>query len=258
MLEFISQFAGFKDFARKSKIVVFAYFIRKYRGSAEFSAADIRRCFQEALLKVPSDLGKLLQELSTGRNSPLLKSSARHRYSLSLDGLNEIESVLATRPPTIRSQAEFLSLALPYLKKTIVKVNDKNRRKFLAEAISCLGVEARRATIVMTWLTTVDHLYDYILAKKSAQFNQALSRRTDKYSTLSITDKDDFGDIRESTFIEVCRSAKIITNDVRKILDEKLGIRNTAAHPSTVEVHDTKVVNFIEDLVDNVIVKYKL
>ena len=52
------------------------------------------------------------------------------------------------------------------------------------------------------------------------------------------------------------RSARLITNAVRKILDEKLGVRNTCAHPSDVEVHRTKVINFIEDLVDNVIVKY--
>ena len=41
-------------------------------------------------------------------------------------------------------------------------------------------------------------------------------------------------------------------------LDEKLGIRNTCAHPSGVEVHPTKVVNFVEDLLDNVLSKYPI
>ena len=67
-----------------------------------------------------------------------------------------------------------------------------------------------------------------------------------------------FSDIKESVFIEVCRSSNVITNDVRKILDEKLGIRNTAAHPSTVKIHESKVVNFVEDLVDNIIIKYEI
>ena len=64
--------------------------------------------------------------------------------------------------------------------------------------------------------------------------------------------------LKEKDFIEICRSAAIVTNDVKKILDEKLGIRNTAGHPSTVKVHPRKAANFIEDLVENVILKFAL
>jgi len=256
--EFLAQFTNFKDFSRKSKILLVIYYLRKYHGITEFTGADIRRAFREAMIRIPSDLSKLLSALSSGRNSPLLKAPTKHRYSLSIDGVYEVEAVLAAKPSTAQRQNEFLALAIPHLSKTLVRVNDKNRRDFLTEAISCLKIEARRATIVMTWLTTVDHIQDYILAKKLNDFNQALTRRNDRYNRIAIVDKDDFGGIKESVFIEVCRSARIITNDVRKILDEKLGIRNSAAHPSTVTFHDTKVVNFIEDLVDNVILKYKL
>lgn len=132
------------------------------------------------------------------------------------------------------------------------------RREFLAEAISCLGVEARRATIVMTWIATMDHLQEYVLAKKASEFNTALSKRSDKLSKVVVASRDDFGDIKEVVFIEVCRSAKIITNDVRKILDERLGTRNSCAHPASIQISDSKVVSFIEDLVENVIAKYEL
>ena len=110
----------------------------------------------------------------------------------------------------------------------------------------------------MTWCATVDHLYDYILAKKLSDFNSALSRRPNFYNKIQVSNKDDFSDIKESVFIEVCRSAGVISKDGRKILDEKLGIRNTCAHPSSVEIHGSKVVNFIEDLIDNVIIKCKI
>jgi len=43
---------------------------------------------------------------------------------------------------------------------------------------------------------------------------------------------------------------------VRKILDTKLGIRNSYAHPSTVKLPKSKALEFIEDLVNNVILKY--
>lgn len=67
---------------------------------------------------------------------------------------------------------------------------------------------------------------------------------------------EDFDDMNEAVFIEVCRSAGLITKDVRKILDEKLGFRNSCAHPSSIHVGDAKVVSFVEDIVENVIVKY--
>ena len=71
-----------------------------------------------------------------------------------------------------------------------------------------------------------------------------------------INTKDDFGDLKESVFIEACRGANIITNDIRKILDTKLGIRNSFAHPSTIMLPKSKALEFIEDLVNNVISKY--
>ena len=109
----------------------------------------------------------------------------------------------------------------------------------------------------MTWLFTVDHLYEFILRHKLSEFNAALVAMLGA-NALQIAVKDDFGDLKEVQFIQAARTAKLVTNDVRKILDEKLGIRNTCAHPSTVEIHDTKVVNFVEDLVDNVILKFTL
>uniref|UniRef100_UPI001D01DFE3 hypothetical protein n=1 Tax=Halomonas citrativorans TaxID=2742612 RepID=UPI001D01DFE3 len=73
-----------------------------------------------------------------------------------------------------------------------------------------------------------------------------------------LTSVDDFTEIPEGKFIEFCRSAKIITNDVRKILDEKLGTRNSSAHPSGISISELKATEFIQDLVENVVLKYKI
>ncbi len=207
------------------------------------------------MLRPPSDLAKLLKALSRGRNSPLLKGVSTN-YSMSLAGLREVESYLTADTRRPAAVEDYLNSALPYLEKLISKVGEDNKRRFLAEAVACLGVGAKRATVVMTWLVTLDHMYDYILAKKLIDFNNALGKRSDRIGKMKIQSKDDFADLKESVFMEVCRSAKIISNDVRKILDEKLDIRNTCAHPSTVEIHDSKVVNVVEDLVENVIARF--
>ena len=65
-------------------------------------------------------------------------------------------------------------------------------------------------------------------------------------------------EMKESKFIEICRAAKIISNDVRKILDTSLGVRNSCAHPSGITVSNVKVIAFVEDLVENVVLKYKV
>jgi hypothetical protein len=258
--DFLASVGGVQEFSRRSKLLLFAYYLRHERNLFEFTRAEIRGCFQEGLFKIPSDLTALLRGLSRGRNSPLMKGAARGTYALAKPGMNEVESYLGAK---VRPEAEvdaLLTSAIPYLGRIIANVSDQNQKKFLAESIACLAVDAKRATVIMTWACTVAHLYDHVLTSKHRldDFNSALGRRSDKFGKLTITNYDDFGDIPESVFIEVCRSARLISNDVRKILDEKLGVRNTCAHPSDVEIHRTKVINFVEDLVDNVLRKYPI
>ena len=67
---------------------------------------------------------------------------------------------------------------------------------------------------------------------------------------------EDFAEeLRESEVIEICNSAGIITKDVHKILAEKLGKRNSAAHPSSVSIGQLQAEAFIDELVKNVVLK---
>jgi hypothetical protein len=95
--------------------------------------------------------------------------------------------------------------------------------------------------------------------KHASEFHRFLAMNTDKRVKVSvIASRDDFGDIPEGKLIELMRSARIIDNDVRKILDQKLGTRNSYAHPSAIAITRTKVIDFVEDLMNNVILKYKI
>jgi hypothetical protein len=258
VLDFLNQIGNLKDFSRKSLILLIAYHLRRYKGTLEFTLTDIKECFQDAYLKRPSNLKQLAEGLSKGKNSPLLRGRKKGHFSLSIHGVTEVESYLTSEKRESPALETFLENAIPYLEKVISKVAEDNKRRFLAEAIACVHIRAKRATVIMTWLVALDHLYDYVLSNKLKEFNSALSRRSDRHNKIEVTDKDDFSDVKDSVFIETCKSAKIISGDVRKILDEKLGVRNTCAHPSDVEIHDSKVVNFIEDIIDNVVVKYKV
>ena len=257
--EFVSQFPNHAEFSRKSRVVLFAYYLRQHEAATRFSSADIRRCFADALLKVPTDLSSLLLSLTRGKEAPLLRVKGGY-FALSLYGVNEVEAILpapaATQGPSTASS--ILATALPFLQKTVAKVSDAQRKEFLAEAISCLDVGARRASVIMAWVAALDHMYEFVLTHGLVKFNAALAKQSGKLGKLSISGKDDFGEMKESEFILVCRSAGLITHDVRKILDEKLGFRNSCAHPSSIAVGDSKVLSFVEDLVENVIAKHAI
>jgi hypothetical protein len=69
---------------------------------------------------------------------------------------------------------------------------------------------------------------------------------------------DDFNEeLKESQVIEICNSADIITKDVHRILKEKLGTRNSAAHPSSIEIGQLQAEAFIDDFIKNVVLKLK-
>jgi len=132
-------------------------------------------------------------------------------------------------------------------------------KDFLKETIDCFEVGANRATIVMCWILALDHLIEYSFLHHLPAFNAVLAANTDKrVKVTSIVNRGDFGDIPEAKLIEMLRSARVIDNDVRKILEQKLGTRNTYAHPSTTTIARSKVIDFVEDLVNNVVLNYKI
>jgi len=100
------------------------------------------------------------------------------------------------------------------------------------------------------------HLLYWILsdATRLANFNSAIMKRYAKKASITISRYDDFNDeLKESEVIEVCNSASLYNSNIFKILKEKLGKRNTAAHPSTVVVVQLQADDVVTDLVNNVI-----
>lgn len=139
------------------------------------------------------------------------------------------------------------------------KLPDLAERTYLDEALKCFSVEAFRAAIVMTWNLAYNHLCDHILKHHLADFNTrwaVVFPAHHKNAVKTIVGIDDFGDnLKESEVIKIAKSASIISNDVGKILEEKLGRRNSAAHPSGVKIEQLQAEEFIDDLVKNVVLK---
>ncbi|BBE32736.1 hypothetical protein [Sphingosinicella microcystinivorans] len=237
-----------EDVASQSQsglVELFVYFITVELGQETAIPKQITDCFEACDLTVPANVSARLSEGLKAKPPKYIK--VKGAYKLQRHMREALSKKLGAETVTAQTSA-----TLRGLEHKLPAGADK---EFLKEAINCFEIGANRAAIVMTWILAMDHLFAYILAHKLADFNTALSK--DKgVKITSVSKRDDFTEIKETKFIELCRSAGIVSNDVRKILDQKLGTRNSCAHPSGVTVNKSKVIDFIEDLVDNVILKF--
>ena len=249
---FLQQIPNIAEQSSASLVDYFVYFITVILEDEAATPASIERCFEITKLQKYSNISAYLSRHSKkarGKTAKYLK--LKPGYHLERNAELEIQKSLHSGPS--RQGTSYL------LRAMLPKIEDSNKRAFLQEAIDCYEIGARRASIVLTWILTINHLYEYILANELSTFNAALAKNKDKrVKVTSIAKIDNFSEIPEGKFIELARSAGILSNDVRKILDVKLGIRNSYAHPSTISISEVKATDFIIDLVDNVISKYAI
>lgn len=244
--DYIKHISNFQDLKNSEMIDYFSYYVIFHTQSETIKPKQITDCFTELHIPAYSNIPKYLSEKSKkikGYQKYIKNKDAS--YKLTRQRISELEQniIIDTHVAHINSS----------LNNLLDKLKSESEKNYLHEAILTFEIGAYRASIIMVWLLTIDHLYEYILDGKISDFIAALRRAN---INKSIRSKDDFGELRESQFIEICKSSGIISNDVRKILDTKLGIRNSFAHPSTIKLPKSKALEFIEDLIENVILKY--
>ena len=205
----------------------FAYFLTMENDEAIASTAAIEDCFRACDLVPPKNTSAYLSNALKGENAKFVKVAGGYRLQRTYR--DALTTTLGISASIIQTSAE--------LRKLESKLPTGAEKGFLKELIDCFEIGANRAAVVMCWILVLDHLYEYVLKHHLGDFNVVLAKNTDKRVRITqIQSRDDFGDIPEGKYIEFLRSAGIISADVRKILDEKLGIRNSSAHPSAVSI----------------------
>ena len=249
---FLAQVPSLADKTPAELIHYFVYFLTVVKEQPAATPADVEACFDAARIAKYSNVRAYLSRRSKrapGHRPCFIKLPAGYQLERAQEA--ELGNTLQTGPA--RTQAAHA------LQSLLQGLTDRDEKAFLQEAIDCYEIDARRASIVLVWILTLHHLFQYVLKHKLRDFNAELAKVTDKrVKTKAVSSLDDFGDVPESILIQILRSAKIISNDVKKILDVKLGIRNTSAHPSAVLISQVKTTDFIIDLIQNVILKYNV
>ena len=109
----------------------------------------------------------------------------------------------------------------------------------------------------MAWNLAFDHFHRYIFgdAERLSAFNEQLPKSYPKEKIHKISVLADFEELKESQILQVSRSAVLISNDLFKILKEKLDKRNSAAHPSAIEIAPHTAEEYVIDLITNGVLK---
>jgi hypothetical protein len=244
---FIESIDSFLGLDGKTQVDYIAYYFLSNKLKLSITAKDIEQAFSALSLKPYSRTSAYLSESSKKKNGKYIKQT--NGYILERKAFLEIRRTISDSPEKIEVNRSLIDLAND--------VRDKNEKAFLEESISCFRIKAFRSFMIMIWILTLYHLRSYVLCNKLTDFNLALSGDKDKSIRVrKISIYDDFSDLKEEKFIELLRVSRTITNDIRKILDQKLGIRNTYAHPSSAVLTEFKATEFGADLIENVLLKY--
>jgi hypothetical protein len=127
---------------------------------------------------------------------------------------------------------------------------------YLNESIACYEGGQYRAAVLMLWAATVQHLYMVAgrVPNGISKFEQANSNRYGGARNYRpIKKADDFLYMREADFIQLAEDAGMINRNARKLLIERLDLRNRCGHPTQYRPGREEVVIFIESLLLNVI-----
>lgn len=248
-VRFYSSVKGAQALSDRERIDLFVYFLTEERGAPSATVKALQQCFEECDLAVPASIPQYMSRGLTTKPRRFIKAAGG--YKLERHFREEIATRLGAETHTVDIPTDLRDLEH--------RLAEGAGKEWFKEAMDCFGVEAYRAALVMVWIFALDHLFNYIIAHKLLEFNAALAAHPDQKAVKKvgqITARDDFSGLGEELFLDLCRTAKVISPDVRKVLGVALGVRNSAAHPSGVTITRAKVAMIAEDLILNVVLKY--
>lgn len=246
---FVSAINGFGDWGHADKIRLFAWLQHSLRKKDRFSTGDINWCYGTLSYK-PGNTSDYLAKMES---KELLKD-ARGYYC---------EGKFRAKYDQHYGEHDITLNVRQMVKDLVNLLPELGEKDIMKEALICLRHDAGRAAIIMVWNIAFYHLCQFVLRHRLTDFNNQIPVRYPKKWKAAdiplIKKYDDFGDeMSEREVIEICNSAGIITGDMHKVYVEKLGKRNSSAHPSTGHVTQVQAEGYIDDLIRNTVLLLKI
>jgi hypothetical protein len=187
---YIKHISDFKDLKNSEMIDYFSYYLIIYKHFETIKPKQIAECFSELHIPAYSNIPKYLSDKSKKtKGSQKYIKNKDSSYKLTRQRIDELEQTIIVDKQVAQVNSSLNSL--------LDKLTNESEKNYLHEAILTFEVNAYRASIIMVWLLTIDHLYEYILNGKITEFITALRKAN---INKSIRSKEDFGEIKESQF----------------------------------------------------------
>lgn len=136
------------------------------------------------------------------------------------------------------------------------KMAPSNYSDYLEEAVTAYESGLYRASILMVWSATVEHLYTLVQShqggiKKLESANQARYGTSKAYRKIGKV--DDLRYLKESQFIQLGEDCGMYNRTARGVLTDRLELRNRCGHPTGYKPGREETVIFIESLTLNIL-----
>lgn len=197
-----------------------------------------------------NNLSKYINKLVTEKQ---LNKIAKDNYTLSPTALYDMEIELS---PLIEGKVNLETKKDVFnLYAECKKIKDEDTRRFIEEAIGCCKHNLYLSAVIMSWLSAVDVLQKYAHAHRLVEFNKEAKKIVKKWEN-AVTIDDIRIKMKEAKFLECIKEVGMIDENVKDQLKERLRLRNSCGHPSTLKIGSNAVANHIEILILNVFQKF--
>jgi hypothetical protein len=170
-----------------------------------------------------------------------------------LDGLRQLQEEF--RAPVADVEHESPAAALTSLEDAVAAAPAAYRR-YLEEAVHCYEHGLYRGAVLMVWAAVMQHLYD-VIGKRSGGVKAFEAENKKRYgashSYHEIRRKDDFLYLGDAAFLQLGEDVGMYNRNARKVLIERLDLRNRCGHPTGYTVGREETVIFIESLLLNIV-----
>jgi len=175
------------------------------------------------------------------------------RVAQLLDGLRQLQGEFRVEVADVEQESP--AAALESLTEALQQA-PREYRPYLEEAVTCYEQGLYRAAILMVWAAVIQHLYSTAGSHRGgvAAFEAAsLARFGTSRNYREIKKQDDFLYMGERDFLTLGEDAGLYNRNARRLLHERLELRNLCGHPTGYRVGREQAVIFIESLVLNVL-----
>lgn len=224
-------------------VEVFAWYLHEVKQKERFQTSDVGPLFDEVHIARPVNVSLILNRLCQKTPPRLIKDVQGFR--LHQTARKDLSVKLPQRATAVATTM--------LLNDLLGRITDPVQKTFLTETLVCFKHHAYRAAIIMAWNLAFSDVLERILKNDLAAFNAAGA--ASHHQKKPVIERVDFEKLKESEVIKIAATAGILGKESVRKLEEKLGKRNTAAHPSTVVVSVATAEEVIFDLVENIVLR---